>query len=96
MAGSALLLGLPLSWVLLAFGAGPPTRIGAAPAFDRSAPAGGPGFVAVDELPAIAIPVPGESAASAPASVRAGRAPVVLPGYLLPDDGSEEAAHAGS
>jgi hypothetical protein len=53
-----------------------------------------PSFAAADESSRVTGPT--EPSAAAPGVLRERQTPVVLPGYVLPDDGSEEPAHAGS
>jgi hypothetical protein len=48
----------------------------------------------VEVPPAVSIAMPSEPEPQAPA--RESVPPVQLPDYVLPDDGSEEATHAGS
>jgi len=88
LAGSAALLGLPLAAAALMLGG---ARSSARP------PDGAPGFRAaavIEAPPMVSIAMPIESEASAP--LRDLIPPVQLPDYVLPDDGTEETAHAGS
>jgi hypothetical protein len=88
IAGSAVLLALPLAAAALMLWG---NRSAAISSEDRSlgrAPSG------AETPPVVSIWLSIEPEASAPA--REMRPPVQLPDYVLPDDGSEEAAHAGS
>jgi hypothetical protein len=88
MVGSALLLGLPLTGAFWAVGGGAwmPSRTATASSTAEPIAA-----TAVEDLPLIFIPIPTETTPT-----REAQTPVVLPGYLLPDDGAEEPSHAGS
>lgn len=83
LAGGVLSLALPLALAAL--------LLRTAPAAGR--PTDGPGLAtaaARTNPPAVTLAVEGVTAAGS-----AFAAPVVLPGYLLPDDGAEEPVHAG-
>ena len=102
LVGSAfLLLCAPLAWSIL-------TSVGPHHHHHQAEPVGvsaqlmsiemdGPAFASASpgEAPR-RVPRPVEPALATPARPRDDMAPVVLPGYVLPDDGSEEPAHAGS
>jgi hypothetical protein len=88
IAGSALLLGLPLAAAALMLGGARSSALTPDEGPTRPATAGAEGPPVVS----IAMPIDPEP----PASVRESVPPVQLPDYVLPDDGSEEATHAGS
>jgi hypothetical protein len=84
MAGSALLLAVPLACTLMFLFAGDPE------------PAGVPARLVGIEGCASADEILWQPASIAPAlPTRKADAPVVLPDYVLPDDGAEEPTHAG-
>lgn len=88
IAGSAVLLGLPLAAAALIFGG---ARSAALPPDEGTrsfAPAG------AEAPPRVSIAMPIET--DPPIPRRDLVPPVQLPDYVLPDDGSEEATHAGS
>lgn len=91
MAGSVLLGGLPTIIALLTlWGARPVAGNPAEPAAVGSPTR--PGFAAAVSEPTISLSI--EPIGLAPASEP--QTPVILPGYILPDDGPEETCHAGS
>jgi hypothetical protein len=94
VAGAAIvLMGMPLGWMLL-FAVGRDTEPAGVPARligienVSAAP-----FRAVDDGPGLLLPI--EPVVAVPTPSRADDAPVIVPGYVLPVDGSEEPAHAG-
>ena len=88
LAGSALLVALPLAAATLMLGG---DRSAARSPEDRPR---GRTLSAPEASPVVAISLSVEPETSVPA--RELRPPVQLPDYVLPDDGSEEATHAGS
>ncbi|HEV3166760.1 MAG TPA: hypothetical protein VGZ22_22225 [Isosphaeraceae bacterium] len=93
-AGAALLLmGMPLGWVFTTSGTAPePTGVSARLIGIEGV--GSPTIASAEDDPRLTLPI--EPVVSVPSQARGEDAPVVLPGYVLPDDGSEEPAHAGS
>jgi hypothetical protein len=85
--GLALLVGLPLGGALWGWGGGSGASSTKTADSSHAEPAAS---APVEDLPVIFIPSP-----RAPTPAREARTPVVLPGYLLPDDGAEEPSHAG-
>ena len=91
MAGYGMMAVMALAWVPRVFpGAGPDP----APRSEWAAGYRGDGCATYAVAPAPAIRISIEPAGLAPCA--GAGAPVVFPGYLLPDDGCEEPAHAGS
>jgi hypothetical protein len=84
VAGSALLLGIPLACALMLLFAGDPEPSGVPARL-----VGIEGCASADEI----LWMPASIPSALPA--RAAEAPVMLPDYVLPDDGSEEPTHAG-
>lgn len=89
MAGSALMVVMPLTWVLFTFCGSQPEPPAVQPRLMgvEGVPAS---FLAVDQVPWVR-PV-GERATTQACD---DQTPVVLPGYVLPEEGCEEPAHAG-
>jgi hypothetical protein len=88
IAGSALLLGTPLACTLLFLFAGDPEPVGVPARL-----VGIEGVASADEMPRLTTPI--APVVTVPPALRDSHAPVVLPDYVLPDDGSEESTHAG-
>jgi hypothetical protein len=88
IAGSALLLGTPVACALMFLFAGDPE-----PAGVPARLMGIEGFASADEIPRP--PAPVAPVITVPRPTGAADAPVVLPAYVLPDDGSGEPTHAG-
>lgn len=103
MAGSTLLMATPLAWALIMLGGRESEPMAGVPARLIGIECLGTPVVVADEVPRVrAMPGAGSTASNpetaamiVPASARGRRSPVVLPGYLLPVDGTEEPAHAG-
>jgi hypothetical protein len=88
LAGSAALLALPVAAAAVLLGGARPAAWPPEPAPGSRTPA------AVEAPPVVSIAMPIEP--EAPVTLRERVPPVQFPDYVLPDDGSEEAAHAGS
>jgi hypothetical protein len=91
MAGYGMMVVIALAWVPRIFlGRGPALT----PRSDQAVANRGRGCAAYAVAPPPAIRISIEPAGLAPCAGT--ESPVVFPGYLLPDDGCEEPAHAGS
>jgi hypothetical protein len=93
--GVILLVLLPLSWMVSTFPWGRAVASSRAIVTNRQRPA-----LPVGECPPIVSlriePVALALPSVVPAHPQEIQGPVALPGYIIPDDGSEETAHAGS
>jgi hypothetical protein len=88
VAGSALLLVAPLAWAALFLFGGDTEPVGVPARL-----VGIEGFASAEELPRLVIPI--VPMVTVPPPARDAKGPVVLPNYVLPDDGFEEPTHAG-
>jgi hypothetical protein len=91
MAGYGMMAVIALTWVpQVLLGRGPAPASGA----DQAIADRGSGCAAYAAAPPPAIRISIEPPGLAPCA--GAGSPVIFPGYLLPDDGCEEPAHAGS